>query len=94
MAFQAVYRRLGSRENVILAWCEMATRNRVAKTPDFSMGVNAASMGVVMGRAGVFGGAFLRGAFCRFFCDVFMFFGTDSGGDFLPVIRGKRFCFL
>ena len=71
MAFQAVYRRLCSRENAILAWCEMAARNRVVKTPDFSMGVNAASMGVVMGRAGVF---------CGYFCDTFF---VVFVGDFL-----------
>ena len=93
MAFQAVYRRLGSRENAILAWCEVTIRNRVAKTPDFSIGVNVASMSVVMGRAGVFGGSFLRGAFCRFFLRCFYIFWDGFGWRFLPVIRGKWFCF-
>ena len=49
----------------------MAIRNRVAKTPDFSIGINAASMGVVMGRAGVF---------CGYFCDTFF---VVFVGDFL-----------
>ena len=94
MLFQAVYRRFCSRNNGILAWCEVAIRNRVAKTPDFSIGVNVASMGVVMGRAGVFGGSFLRGAFCRFFCDVFIFFGTDSGGSFLRLFGESGYVFM
>ena len=49
----------------------MAARNRVAKTPDFSIGVNVASMGVVMGRTGVF---------CGYFCDTFF---VVFVGDFL-----------
>ena len=67
MSFQAVYRRLGSRENAILAWCEVATRNRVAKTPDFSMVVNAASMGVVMGRAALSPGTIFSSAGWHFY---------------------------
>ena len=71
MLFQAVYRRFCLRNNGILTWRGMASRNRVAKTPDFSIGVNVASMGVVMGRTGVF---------CGYFCDTFF---VVFVGDFL-----------
>ena len=75
MLFQAVYRRFCLRNNGILTWRGMASRNRVAKTPDFSIGVNVASMGVVMGRAGVFGGRFCGVLFAGFFAMFLYFWG-------------------
>ena len=66
-----IFPAISEQENVILAWARCSARNRVAKTPGFSMRVNSLSGCAVVGLLGVLLLSFFMRFFLSFFCGHF-----------------------